>query len=101
MTEQAVVQQSEGSLLRLHVVPGARKTEVVGLYDGRVKLRIAAPAQEGKANKAIVAFLAKVLGLSRQAIRVKAGATGRRKSIEIDGIDATEVAQKLKLERFS
>lgn len=76
-------------VLRLHVQPGARRSETVGLHGGRLKLRIAAPAIEGRANEALVAFLAAQLGVPRARIRVMQGLQGRLKRVEIDapGVD--------------
>ena len=82
--------------LALKVTPGARKNEILGWEDdypqvGRVlKLKIAAPPVEGKANKEIVLFLAKALGISRSAVEVVHGTSGRIKLVEIP--DQTDLA---------
>lgn len=80
--------------LALKVTPGAKKSEILGWEDdypgvGRVlKLKIAAPPVEGKANKEIEAFLAKTLGLPKSAVRIARGAAGRIKLVELpDGTD--------------
>lgn len=75
--------------LALKVTPGARKNEILGWEDdypqvGRVlKLKIAAPPVEGKANKEIVLFLAKALSIPRSAVEVVHGTSGRIKLVEI------------------
>lgn len=75
--------------LALKVTPGARKNEILGWEDdypqvGRVlKLKIAAPPVEGKANKEIVLFLSKALGIPRSAVEVVHGTSGRIKLVEI------------------
>ena len=75
--------------LALKVTPGARKNEILGWEDdypqvGRVlKLKIAAPPIEGKANKEIVQFLAKALGVSKASIELVHGTSGRIKLVEI------------------
>ncbi|MBR2314040.1 MAG: DUF167 domain-containing protein [Akkermansia sp.] len=75
--------------LALKVTPGAKKNEVLGWEDdypqvGRVlKLKIAAPPVEGKANKEIILFLAKTLGVSKSSIEVVHGTSGRIKLVEI------------------
>lgn len=75
--------------LALKVTPGARKNEILGWEDdypqvGRVlKLKIAAPPVEGKANKEIVLFLAKALGVTKSSIQVVHGTSGRIKLVEI------------------
>lgn len=80
--------------LALKVTPGARKNEILGWEDdypqvGRVlKVRIAAPPVEGKANKEIIHFLAKFLGVPKSSIEVVHGTSGRIKLVEIpDGTD--------------
>lgn len=75
--------------LALKVTPGAKKNEILGWEDdypqvGRVlKLKIAAPPVEGKANKEIILFLAKILGVSKSSIEVVHGTSGRIKLVEI------------------
>ena len=80
--------------LALKVTPGAKKNEILGWEDdypqvGRVlKVKIAAPPVEGKANKEIVLFLAKALGVTKSSIDVVHGTSGRIKLVEIpDGTD--------------
>lgn len=80
--------------MAIKVTPGAKRNEVLGWEEdypqvGRVlKLRIAAPPVEGKANKEIVLFLAKTLGLSKSAVELVHGTSGRIKMVEIpDGTD--------------
>nr|WP_205691766.1 DUF167 family protein [Caulobacter sp. 602-2] len=65
--------------------------------DGRpyLKVRVSAPPVEGEANAALVAFLAKRLGLSRSAVRVAAGATARLKRLEIDGLSPEDLERLL------
>lgn len=74
----------EGRLtLSLHIQPGARKTEVMGLHGEALKIRLAAPPVDGKANEALLAFLAKTLGLPRARVSLKSGQTSRAKVVEI------------------
>lgn len=80
--------------LALKVTPGAKKNEILGWEDdypqvGRVlKVKIAAPPVEGKANKEIVLFLAKSLKVTKSSIEVVHGTSGRIKLVEIpDGTD--------------
>lgn len=75
--------------IALKVTPGAKKNEILGWEEdypqiGRVlKLRIAAPPVEGKANKEVVAFLAKTLGVPKSAVTLLHGSTGRIKMVEV------------------
>lgn len=81
--------------IALKVTPGAKKEEILGWEEnypgvGRVlKLKVTAPPVEGKANKAIEAFLARVLGLSKGQVRIVAGNTGHIKRVELP--DAAEL----------
>jgi uncharacterized protein (TIGR00251 family) len=70
--------------LTLHVQPGARKTEVAGVHGDALKIRLAAPPVDGKANAALVEFVAQRLGLPKSAVRLVGGQTSRRKILEIE-----------------
>ena len=83
-----------GSLfLTLHVQPGAKKTEVAGEHGDALKIRLAAPPVDGKANAALLAFIAERLGVSKSTVTLKSGQTSRRKVLEIDGAPADLVAR--------
>jgi len=71
--------------LSLHVQPGARKSAIAGIHGDALKIKIAAPAVDNKANAALVGFLSETLDVPRYAIVVRHGATGRRKVVEITG----------------
>lgn len=70
-------------VLSVHVQPNARETAIVGVHDGALRIRLAAPAVEGKANAALVSFLSERLGLARSLIAIRHGARGRRKQVEL------------------
>jgi len=67
----------------VHVQPGAKRTEVAGLHGERLKIRIAAPAVDGRANAALEAFLAAALGIARAAVTVSRGERSRQKTVAI------------------
>jgi uncharacterized protein (TIGR00251 family) len=73
--------------LDLYVQPRASKTEVVGMHDGRIKIRLAAPPVDGAANAELVSFVAELLGVAKSKVRVVAGESSRRKMIEVEGAD--------------
>jgi len=73
---------SQGYVLRLTISPGARRTEVVGRYGDRLKVRVAAAPEKGAANQELIAFLAQALNLSKSAFRLL-GAQSRSKMVEI------------------
>ena len=75
--------------LTLHVQPGARKSGIAGTHGDALKIRIAAPAVDNKANAALIGFLSKTLDVPKSAVTIRHGATGRRKVVEIlCGLDA-------------
>jgi uncharacterized protein (TIGR00251 family) len=74
-----------GKVIEVHVQPGASRSEVAGLHDGRVKIRLRARAMEGQANAALIEFLATELGVARSTIRIDSGLTSRRKRVVVEG----------------
>ena len=82
-----------GVVLSVHAQPGARRTEVVGRHGEAVKIRVAAPAVEGRANEALIAFVADEFGLRKSAVTVRSGGSSRHKRLRLDGIDPTTAAQ--------
>jgi uncharacterized protein (TIGR00251 family) len=82
-------------VLALYCQPGAKKTEVQGQHDGRLKIRLAAPPVEGKANDALILWLSKTLGANRSAIELLAGDLSRLKRVRVSGITAQAIIQNL------
>ena len=72
-------------VLAIHAQPGARRTEVAGLHGDALKVRVAAPALEDRANEALVEFLAKRFGVARRDVTLVSGAKSREKRFEIRG----------------
>lgn len=79
--------------LTLHIQPGAKKTEFAGEHGDALKIRLAAPPVDGKANAALLAFLAETLGLPRSAVSLKSGQTARRKVVLIVGACPEDVCR--------
>jgi hypothetical protein len=73
----------QGYLLRVHVVPGARKTAVAGLHGDRLKIKVASPPEKGRANEELLEFLARCLEVPRQAVHLTAGAASRQKVVSV------------------
>lgn len=71
--------------LTLHIQPGAKTTEIAGLHGDALKLRLAAPPVDGKANEALIRYLADRLGIPKSAIALRSGQTSRRKILEVTG----------------
>lgn len=72
-------------LLTLHVQPNARKSEIVALHGDALKVKIAAPATDNRANAALIELLSETLGVHRSAMAIRRGVTARRKVVEIEG----------------
>ena len=70
--------------LAIAATPGARKTEAAGAYGDALRVRLAAPPVDGKANAALIAWAAQAFGLPRAAVQLLHGAAGRRKVLELD-----------------
>ena len=81
--------------LTLHIQPGAKKTECAGRHGDALKIRLAAPPVDGKANAALVGFIAETLGLPKSVVTLKSGQTSRRKVLEIAGADVAAIESLL------
>lgn len=86
MTEQTTAPwlqiSSKGDLqVTVHVQPGAKTTSCAGIHGDALKIRLAAPPVEGKANQALIAWLSKTLGCPQSAIELVRGQTSRRKTL--------------------
>lgn len=85
-------------LLSLRVVPNASKNELVGTQaDGRLKVKVAAPPEGGRANKAVCELVAEALDLPKRAVSVERGETSREKTLRISGMDEAAARAKLGL----
>ena len=73
-------------ILEVHVQPGARRSEFAGQHGERIKIRLAAPAVENKANEALIGFLAEHYGVPKRNVRIAAGLKSRQKRVVIEGI---------------
>jgi uncharacterized protein (TIGR00251 family) len=82
--------------IEFYVQPRASKTEIAGLHDGRIKVRLAAPPVDGAANAALIEFITATLDIAKSRVRIVAGATGRRKVVEVDGITEEIVRERLR-----
>ena len=78
-------------VLRLHVQPGARRTAVVGLHGGSVKVAVTAPADRGKANEAVLALVASLFDVAPSAVELVAGASARAKRVAVHDVDVESV----------
>jgi hypothetical protein len=79
----------------IHAVPRASRTEVAGLHGETLKVRLQAPPVDGQANRVLLDFLRRRLGLRSAQVRLLSGATGREKRVAIHGLPSAQVAARL------
>lgn len=76
---------ADGWVLTLHVQPGAKRSGVAGLHGGRLKVRVAAPAVDGRANEELVSFVAEALRVPKRSVALAKGERSRDKLLIIKG----------------
>ena len=81
--------------LTLQVQPNAKRNEVLGFAEGILRLKIAAPPVEGKANKELVSFLSKTLGINKSSITIDRGHTSKVKIVTILGLDRDQIYERI------
>jgi uncharacterized protein len=79
----------------LKVTPGSSRNEVVGLTNGVWRIKIAAPPDKGKANKELIDFLSKRLGLRKGSLLILKGQTAHNKVVSVEGLTLEEVTERL------
>jgi hypothetical protein len=94
-----IIAEGNAVLLRVKIVPGASRTRYVGLWEKRVKISVAAPPEKGKANRAVIAFLAGLLGVRKRDVTIVEGLTSRLKTIRIEQAAVGTVRAALHLDR--
>jgi uncharacterized protein (TIGR00251 family) len=93
--EFEITDAEKGAAFAVHVVPRASRNEVAGRMGDAIKIRLTAPPVEGKANQALVAFLAQELGVRKSQVEIVAGKTSQNKVICVLGLSPVEVEEKL------
>ena len=89
-------EEDDGSIvLRLWVQPGAGRSAVVGRHGDALKVKVAAPPQQGRANEACLALVAATLGLDRSAVELVGGPSSRAKRVRARGVDAADAGRLL------
>lgn len=81
--------------ISLRVYANASKNEVVSFTDGVLRIRVAAPPVRGKANRELLAFLSRALGIRKDALTIVKGQTSQNKAITVDGLSQPEVMRRL------
>lgn len=83
------------SRVRIHLSPGARRSEVTGRHGDGWKVRVAAQPERGRANTALEELLVATLGVPRAGVRVVAGHASRSKVVEVEGLEPQELDRRL------
>jgi uncharacterized protein (TIGR00251 family) len=90
-----ITSHAEGCVLPVHAQPGSRKNGVLGEHAGALKVAVTAPADQGRANKAIVELLRETLGLKRSQLELIGGLTSRDKRLLVRGLSVNELQTRL------
>ncbi len=90
-----LISQTQGVLIDIHAQPGAKRSAVVGEYGSRLKIAVSTPPVDGKANAALIIFLAKTLSVSKSSVSLVSGETSRQKRFLIKGISEAECLKKI------
>ncbi len=94
----SAVESVEGGVrLQVRVQPRASRSELAGLYAGRVRIRLAAPPVDGEANEELERFLARLLSVPRRAVSLTAGHSSRQKTLVVLGVTTADAREALGL----
>jgi uncharacterized protein (TIGR00251 family) len=85
------LEKSGDLLLSVHAQPGAGRSQVVGRHGDALKVRVAAPPTQNRANDALAELLADAFGVKKAAVELVSGATSRQKRFRVKGVDPEEV----------
>jgi uncharacterized protein (TIGR00251 family) len=99
LSSDAIREVEGGVVFTVKIVPGSSRTGVSGLLDGMVKIKVSAPPEKGKANQCLVEFLAMQVGVKKNAVSIISGETNPVKDVQILGVAAETLSQKLGLEK--
>lgn len=91
-----MITEIEGGVrIRIRLAPRASRTKIMGEHGGALKIALTAPPVEGKANKALIKFLAKKLGVPAGAISIVSGEHARDKVVDVKGCGVDEAGEQL------
>ena len=86
------MREQDGAVtLGVRVQPGASRNEIAGEWEGALKIRLQAPPVDGKANEALIEFLARALNIPKSAVRILTGERSRTKRVELRGVTPQQV----------
>jgi uncharacterized protein (TIGR00251 family) len=91
-----VFREANGAVtFAVKVVPRASKNEIAGIQGDSIKVRLTAPPVKGKANSALIKFLAEKFGVSRAQIEIVSGETSKRKIVQLRGVSVAQAQNKI------
>ena len=99
MPQLKLEQTAEGIVLAVKVVPGASRTMIAGLLGDRLKVRLAAAPEKGKANRQLLEFLAEQLGVNKNDLAIVSGQANPIKHVRVVGISADRLRERLHLDQ--
>jgi uncharacterized protein (TIGR00251 family) len=99
LNNQPIQDIDGGVVFTAKVVPGSSRTAVCGLLGEMVKVKVAAPPEKGKANRCLIEFLAKKLGVKKNAISIISGQTNPIKQVQVLGVSSDSLIEKLNLSK--
>ena len=85
-----IKQKGNGIILHIHVIPKSARSEIVGIHDDALKLKIAAPQIEGRANAECIRYISDMLGIRKNRISISSGHKSKKKNIVVEGMDVQE-----------
>ncbi len=97
ISRPAIQEDATGVVFAAKIVPGSSRTVVAGTLEDMIKIRVAAPPEKGKANQCLITFLARQLGVKKNAVEILAGQTNPVKHVRIAGISAAQLLEGLGL----
>jgi len=97
MTSLTIHESEDGVVFAAKIVPGSSRTAICGLFDGMLRIKISAPPEKGKANQCLLEFLARQLGVKKNAVHLVSGQTSRVKRLHVSGISSATLLKKLNL----
>jgi uncharacterized protein (TIGR00251 family) len=101
MTALPVQENDQGVVFTAKIVPGSSGlTRISGLLDGMLKVKVSAPPEKGKANQCLLKFLAKELGVKKNAVSILSGTTSPVKQVQVLGISTETLTKKLNLTEY-
>ena len=84
------------TLLRVHLLPNAQRNEITGFEGETLRIRVTAQPVKGKANKALISFLSKSLGIRKSDVIIEKGETSRQKVVRVNGLTPVEIQERIK-----